>query len=244
MSNRVAAIVVNYNMPERADALAEAINRSAWPVDCILVDNGSDLVPPAKHTTFTIKKNCQTTRGWLTGVEYAKKLGDYFAYMFIITSAQFASGDPVAECAFLLTSDPNAAGAHAALTVGSTTAWKHMKNRHSGGNRQTWMIDNIASMYRADFFDAHPFDPRLIYGHGIDLEICYMARKENRSLWICEGAEVEKITDIGYTMQRMNMTADERNRKAMANMKEILVPQYGPDFWGFLTREHVTDELP
>ncbi len=54
-SNRVAAIVVNYNMVERADNIAEGIKKYVkWPVDVIVVDNGSDLKdsPPSKHTAI------------------------------------------------------------------------------------------------------------------------------------------------------------------------------------------------
>jgi hypothetical protein len=109
--------------------------------------------------------------------------------------------------------------------------------------RKTWMIDNIFSVWRADFFHRHPFDPALIYGHGIDLEICYHARKENRLIYICENAEVRKITDIGYTMNRMNMTADERRKNGYINMSEVLSKRYGFDFWNFLTRSYVTPDL-
>jgi hypothetical protein len=240
--NRVAAIVVNYNMPERADRLAEAIQKSKWPVDLILVDNGSDITAPSKYSTLTIEKNVQTTNGWLRGVDFAAEQFPYFAYMFIITSAEPASGDFVAACASVLAEDENAVGVHPALTIDSTTMWEHMKAR-GAGNRQTWMIDNICSMYRSDWFQEHRFDPDLIYGHGIDLEICYHARKEGRGLWITEGAQVRKITDIGYTMDRMNMTAEDRRRKAYANMTQVLSARYGAGYWQFLTNSHRTADM-
>ena len=250
---KVAAIITSYNMPERADKLAEAILASKWPCDLILVDNGSDIVAPSKYTTLRLEKNVQTTNGWLAGVKYAQEHDEYFAYMFIITSAEPVRGDMVSSCAGILDIDPEAVGVHPALTPDSTTIWEHMKAR-GGPFRRTWMIDNICSIYRTDFFNAHPFDPALIYGHGIDLEICYHARRENRRLWIAEGAQVRKITDIGYQLpvttngntvieNRMNMTANDRNHRAMENMREVLIPRYGPDFWGVLTREFVTDNL-
>lgn len=244
MSERVAVLIVNYNMPERADEIAAAVGRSSWPCDAILIDNGSDIMPPAKHTTLQLEKNVQTTRGWLAGLAYAREHGPYFAYMFCITSAEWMRGDPVAACAQVLADDPNAVGAHPALTPDSTTAWHHLKARGGAVLRPTWMIDNISSMYRADWFDAaQRFDPRLIYGHGIDLEACWMARKEGRGLWVTEAAGVRKITDIGYSMNRMNMTADERNRRANVNMREVLPARYGEAFWERLTTEYVTDTL-
>lgn len=242
MSKKVACVLVNYNMPERADALAEAVLSSRWDVDLVLVDNGSDIVKPAKNTTIRLPKNIQTTNGWLEGVRHARKMGNHFAYVFMITSAEPVSGDFISDCAELLANNENAVGAHPALTPDSTTLWEHMKYR-DGVNRRTWMLDNICSMYKADFFDAHPFDPDLIYGHGIDLEICYHARKEGRSLWIVESSQVKKVTDIGYSMRRMNMTAEERRRNGFANMSAILTQRYGPDFWNFLTRSYLPEGM-
>lgn len=77
-SKRVAAIVVNYNMVERANSIAEGIKKHVkWPVDVIVVDNGSDLKesPPSPHTAIRLEANVQTTNGWQMGIEYAKALG-------------------------------------------------------------------------------------------------------------------------------------------------------------------------
>lgn len=243
MIERIAAIIVSYNMPERADVLAEAVLASRYPVDLVLVDNGSDLIAPARHTTLRLEKNVQTTRGWLEGVEYAKELGPHLAYMFIITSAEPAQGDFVADCAELLAGTPQAVGVHPALTPDSTTMWEHMKARGGTAPRQTWMIDNICSMYRADWFENNSFNPALIYGHGIDLEICYKAREQWRTLWIVESSQVKKVTDIGYTMGRMNMSAEDRRRLSFANMTGVLSACYGAHYWDYLTRMYVTDAM-
>ena len=77
-SKRIAAIVVNYNMVERANSIAEGIKKHVkWPVDVIVVDNGSDLKesPPSPHTAIRLEANVQTTNGWQMGIEYAKALG-------------------------------------------------------------------------------------------------------------------------------------------------------------------------
>jgi hypothetical protein len=242
--NKVAALIVNYNMPERADTLAEKIKRQVFgPCDVFLLDNGSDLVAPAKNTTHRIEKNIQTTRGWLELIKDANMQDDYFAYWFLITSAEFVEGDPLSSMVKLLLDVPNAVGVHPALTPDSTTAWTHIKTR-SLPSRRTWMIDNIASLYRADWLRSIGyFDPELIYGWGIDLETCYLARKQGRSLWIDERVRVKKITDIGYTMGRMNMAAQERQDKATENMNTVLSGRYGPGWYEMMTKEYIDDDL-
>jgi GT2 family glycosyltransferase len=242
--DRVAVLIVNYNMPERTDALCEAISgRTKWPHDLCVIDNGSDQQPPSRYTMLRLPKNIQTTGGWLAGLNALKE--KYFAYWFIITSARIPDdqGDILTPMARLLMDDENAVGIHPSLTAESTTGWLHLKNRGTNAPRRTWMIDNIASLYRADWFDSiGRFDPAFIYAWGIDLETCYRARKQGRSLWVDDRVQVEKITNIGYTMNRMGMTAEERGRLAYANMMEVGKRKYGERFWELMTAEGVRDE--
>jgi hypothetical protein len=161
---KVAVIITNYNMPERTDNLCDMLALSDYPHNVIVVDNGSDIKPPSKHTTVRLDKNVQTTGGWLDGLD--SLTDDYFAYMFMITSAEIPRqvNDLIASLASVLHNDNNAVGVHPALTIDSTTAWDHLLDRGTNGIRQTWMIDNICSMYRADWFDSiGRFDPAMIY---------------------------------------------------------------------------------
>jgi len=102
------------------------------------------------------------------------------------------------------------------------------------------MIDNISSLYRADWFDENgQFDYRMLYAWGIDLEMSWKARDQGRSLWVCEDTRVKKVTDIGYTMDRMSMSADDRSRLASDNMREILYNKYGSNWNWKMRREFV-----
>lgn len=244
---RVAAFIVNYNMPERADALFEKLKKnSKWPLDIYLIDNGSDLKVPAKNTNVYIKKNVQTCRGWLEGLKMAKKSKvKYFAYMFLITSTSFIDEtDPLTPMVQFLVDNKNAVGIHPALTKESTTNWTHLVTRGLTEPRQTWMIDNIASLYRANWFDSIGwFDPKLIYAWGIDLETCYLARKAKKTIWVDERIKVTKITNIAYKMNRMNMTADNRSLLAGSNMKEILSQKYGGGYWERMTKDYITEQM-
>lgn len=243
MIDKVAVLIVNYNMPERADALYESLSRSGYPHDIIIVGNGSNLTRPSKYTTLQLDNNVQTTRGWLAGLESLKE--KYFAYMFVITSTEIPEqkNDLIASMASVLKDDSQAVGVHPSLTADSTTAWEHLKTTGTNKIRKTWMIDNIASMYRADWFDSvGRFDPELIYGWGIDIETCWKAREQNRTLWIDERIHVKKITDIGYKMKRMNMSADKRRKLAGDNMRDVLSRKYGDNWWMKLTEEYRSEQ--
>ena len=244
--NRIAAIITNYNMPERTDALVSYIKRNvkAYPVDVVVVDNGSDLVKPSKYTSVFLKQNRQTTGGWLAGLDSLTR--QYFGYWFLITSSEFTdkSFDPLMPMVAKLENDPQAVGVHNALTTDSTTAWEHLITRGGIGCRRTWMLDNISSLYRADWFDSiGRFDEHLIYGWGIDLETCYLARKQGRTLWVCEDAKVKKVTDIGYSMDRMNMTAERRCDLARCNMVDVLNKKYGSMGYHKIINDYIEDGM-
>lgn len=235
---RTAVIIPNYNMPERTDALVEYIMAHAKaPHDIIVVDNGSDLVHPSKYTNVRIKENRQTTFGWLEGLREAdlleKQKEAYFAYMIMITSTEFVerSGDPLTPLVELLVNDERAVAAHAALTPDSTSAlMDNMADRGTGMPRQTYLIDNIAALWRADFLNSiGRFREELTMGWGVLPETCWKARLNRRGLWIHEGILVKKVSDIGYTMNRMNMSAEERRVLASREADEVLAPIYGPD---------------
>lgn len=243
----VAAFIVNYNMPERAENLFQKLQKnSKWPLDIYLIDNGSDIKKPAQSSNVFIEKNVQTCRGWIKGLKVAKESKkEYFAYMFLITSTEFINDDDlITPMVKFLLKNKNAVGIHPALTKESTTNWTHLITREENKPRQTWMIDNIASIYRTDWFDSIGwFNPDLIYAWGIDLETCYIARKQGRTLWVDERVQVKKITNIGYKMNRMNMSANDRSRLANKNMTEVLSKKYGSNFWDKMTKDYVTEQM-
>ena len=93
------------------------------------------------------------------------------------------------------------------------------------------MIDNIAALWRADYLNSiGRFRKELTMGWGVLPEVCWMARRDRKTIWIHEGISVKKVSNIGYSMGRMNMTASERSRLAAAEARSVLEPIYGENF--------------
>jgi hypothetical protein len=167
----------------------------------------------------------------------AKRKEKYFAYWMMITSAHFPSGtntdqhDVLATIAKALEQNPNAVMVHPALTEQSTTQWNHMKSRGTEILRKTWMVDNIANLVRADWFDSiGRFDGELTYAWGIDVETSYKAREQHRDILIMQNVFVGKVTDIAYKMGRMNMKGTARRSGAREEVCNVYREKYG-DSW-------------
>ncbi len=224
MERSTVAVVTNYNMPERTDALVEHIHKHEG-CEVVVVDNGSDLCPPSKYTTVKLEKNIQTTGGWLEGLRFAK--GSDF-YWILGTSAEFTGKPVLADMLRCMELYSHCVGVHPALTKDSTTSWEHLKEIGTSGFRKVWMVDNIAALWRAKWFDeVGGFDPRFTYAWGPDLELAHLARSQERTLYVSEPAGIKKVTDIGYRMERMGMTAEERGARARANMWRVMTDKYG-----------------
>lgn len=247
--DRIALILTNYNMLEAVDAIASHVtNYVKWPLDMFIIDNGSNLTKPSKWSTLCLPNNIQTTRGWDAGFRLSDIVADshgesYFAYWVMITSLKFLpnSGDVLTPMAELMLSDSNIVGVHASLDENSTTAWKHLKNR-TNAPRQVWMLDNICTLWQADWFNSiGRFDTRMTYAWGVDLETSYLARKQGKRLYVHNEAVVYKETDIGYNMNRMGESADDRRKNAAQQMENILKEKYG-DNWSKIIREDYVED--
>jgi FkbM family methyltransferase len=247
-SKRVAFIITNYNMPERTDQIVENIRKKVkWPVDIIVVDNGSDLQKQSKYTTLRLEKNVQTTNGWLVGLQYAKSLAAarkicYFAYWIWITTCLYdeTQNDILTPLAQFLIDNPKAAGIGPALTKDSTTGWAHLKKVEGQSTpRRVKYVDELGVLWRASFFDSIGwFDPDELRGFGVDIETGYLARYSGRDVYVHDGVMVKKHSGIAYKMKRMNANAGKRGQLAIAEMHMCLKRRYTDDYYGALRTEN------
>ena len=240
-SNRVAAIIVNYNMVERADNIAEGIKKHVkWPVDVIVVDNGSDLKdsPPSKHTAIRLEANVQTTNGWLMGVEYAKALSHaygycYMAYWIWITTSEYVeTKDILTPMAEAMIADPKIAGVSPYLTSDSLPkTWPQLYKQKGTSNtdiKDVNFLDNLATLWRAEWFDSiGVFDPDELRGFGVDTENSYLARLSGRRVVVHQGVSIRKTSGVAYKMKRMNANAAKRGDVATKEMRNCLGFRYG-----------------
>jgi hypothetical protein len=241
--NKTAIVICSYNMPERTDKLVEHIHKTVKrPYDLLVVDNGSDLVPPSQYTNVPIPENVQTTNGFLAGLEHADMLDNYFAYWTIITSAAFIEEDdrdPLDELLSVLENDPLAFAVQPSIMFETDEAWAKWLRPRKDRPRRIWGIDYISTLFRAEYLNQiGRFRKELTMMWGVPGECNWKARKNGWHIYVHDGYSMLKETNIGYTMDRMNMTAEDRSRLASEESDEILTPIYGENYRGKFGREY------
>jgi hypothetical protein len=235
--HKTAIVICNYNMPERTDALAEHIYETVkLPYDLIVVDNGSDLVPPSKYSVVRLSRNVQTTNGFLAGLDYADEMGeDYFAYWMFITSAAFFRDDlrdPLEILMPVLESDLMAFAVQPSIKFNYKQAWSDvMSQRQTHKPRRVWGTDYISVLFSAEKLNSiGRYRKELTMMWGVPGECNWKARKNGWHIYIHDGYRMKKDTDVGYTMDRMGMTAKERRSLASAESDKVLEPIYGKNY--------------
>lgn len=232
MNNRVACIILNYNLRDRADALYRYLQeRAKWPADLVLVDNGSDRDYPAVYTSVRMKENVRTTHGWLMGARYADAIGytkhgePPFAYWFISASTEIVcKGDPVKKLVMpLLVCEYDAV--QPAFT-GEMKAWTHLKmsSKQTRGYDDAELIGPAAMFKRDAFWKLDLFNPYLTHSWGLDFQISNLLKDK---IAISYDVKLRVKENILYKKGLAGMTADERQHLASEEMNSVLESEYG-----------------
>lgn len=239
---RVAMMITNFNMPERTNQIVEHIKQHVkWPCDIIVVDNGSYLEKPSKYTNVTLNPNVQTLHGWNAGLSYADALAatsgkPYFGYWIWITSSEVpvGQGDILTPMMEFMLENEDAVMMSPALTLESTTTWNHLKTHNRTKPERVWMIDNLAALYRAEWLDSiGRLDRAQTFAWGVDLEASFIARAQGKHIYRDDRVMIQKVSQIGYRLNRMGMPEKERGKQARKQMKDTLTKKFGKNWYDY-----------
>lgn len=239
--DKIACIVLNYNMPESVDAIVKHFKQYvAHPHDLIVVENGSDKHAPTKHASIRLEKNVQITHGWLMGHAYAQALAHnsgehYLAYWFISTSMIFDQPvDYVAMMAEVLNVHQDAYAVTPAWVgkSGELKAWTHrLLEWNKTDEVEERIYPTAGCVHRAWMFDSFGgFDKRLTYNWGADIDLAFKAQLAGYTMYVHNGARIKIVENAGYKLKRMGMTADKRKQLSYQQMDEVMSEKW-PELW-------------
>lgn len=236
---KTGIVICSYNMPEYTDALVEHIRDTVkQPYALMVFDNGSDLVEPSKYTTYHEPANIQMVPGFMKALRVLTSDEALDAYWFITTSCRFDPEDRRDPLELLLERlrEPDTYAAQPSLII-DEGAWKDYLAPVTGAWREVHSLENNATAFRADNFDRlGRWREELIYGWGIAAESFYKAREAGLKSWSHDGYTMFKDTFVGYKMDRMNMTGEQRSELSSQRASDVLDPIYGHPWWKTLNR--------
>jgi GT2 family glycosyltransferase len=244
---KTAIIINSYNMVEWTDALVEHILETVkTPYDLYVHDNGSDLVEPSKYTNLFTEKNIQMVPGFLRALELVDETGiKYDYYWLITTSCRFTTTDkrdPLKLMLDVAENDPLTFLVHPALYI-DYGAWKQIMYPMTDGPRRVFGIEGVCPFYRASMFnELGRWRKELTYGWGMGPEMDFLARKHGWHIYVLDSYVMEKQSEVGYHMDRMNMEASERRTRAAEERDEILIPIYGENYLERFLNENISPE--
>lgn len=261
MSDRgkVAIIILNYNMKQIVSSHVTAIeNRFKELNDIFVVDNGSSSA--YRYTgsrdnviMLSLKHNVRTMHGFLMGIAYAKAYQltrpntHYSAYWFLTTSAELMpEGDDILLKAMTqMRRNDTKIGCISpawAATPGHSETHDAFIGRGTNTLRRTW-IGGFLSIWKADPFNEYlrkmtqsihiPDLNYLTHSWGADYALSAYFRAQGYGLYVDErfSQQLHVAENIGYTLGRMEMTANKRAGQARAEMKTILGDASGDQDW-------------
>ena len=71
------------------------------------------------------------------------------------------------------------------------------------------------------------------------METSYLARRDGKKLLLINDYQIRKISDIGYNMNRMNMSSNDRYKKARNQVDVHFKKKYGEKYNEILMNSYI-----
>jgi glycosyltransferase involved in cell wall biosynthesis len=226
--NKVAIILVNYNMKEKTEKIIKHLEKTIkQPYDLITVDNGSDEKEKI-NATINLKNNIHITNGILVALNYADTLETfnkekYFGYSIIDSNIEFVNDDDIlTSMVNTMKNDINIVGISPTLTQDSKTTWNIFKQDKNKEKENVYFIQDQFSLYRASWFNKNRYTSELKYGWGIDIETGYRAYRDHKKMLIDNSLVLKYNDSKNYSKKSNKEKGDDMNL--------YFIKKYGTDY--------------
>jgi hypothetical protein len=220
-------MIINYNMPEAVTEIIDSIH-SRIPHRWIVVDNGSDIVPPHPKTNVFVKENHQVMSGALAGLQ--EITSEYFWDFSTSMGPIRCDGDPIAEMLSGFEGHPEIVAIFPALS-GDIKSPTHTIYRQSDEHFSQVPIGAFDGMWRTDWLKSHL--DHAFTSWGVDIDLGYKARREGLTMWVNNHVVTELVERKGYP-ERRHVSEEQNNRDESERMNRILSQNYGDNWWDIM----------
>jgi glycosyltransferase involved in cell wall biosynthesis len=228
-SNRIAIILVNYNMKEKTEKIIKHLEKTIkQPYDLITIENGSDEKEKI-NAVINLQNNIHITNSLLLGLNYADTLEinnnfKYFGYSIIDSNIEFIDEtDILSSLVSTMKSNIDIVAVSPSLTTDSNISWNMFKITENKEKEKVYFIQDHFSLYRASWFNKiGRYNKELKYGWGIDIETGYKAYKDNKIVLLDNKLQLKYIGINNYNKIDNNMKGNHMNL--------YFIKTYGTDY--------------
>ena len=251
--------MVNYNMDHVIRQNVDYLNRVVeYPHDIFIFDQSSNdkyrFKPNAEDNVIQmdVNTNIYGVLGHNTCIQMANnyalwnKIDEYFAYLVCVTSGLMdpngnRTDDIFTPCIKFMEENEDAVMVQPAYHKNSNAMNVHLKNQGTGKLRQVQQLEYTCAVFRGDWFREIGYFTNGILVHGQDLWLSYLARLEEKTMWVHDGYDLYRDQDNGYNNDRVPETRDERTKKAMETLAPFGQAMLGSNWWHRMWYDHSTD---
>jgi hypothetical protein len=189
----------------------------------IVVDNGSDIVPPHPKTSVFVEKNNQVMSGALAGLDAIT--ADFFWDFSTSMSGFRYDSDPIEDMLSAF-KDENVVSVSPAFRAGAKAPTHKIYNQRPEHFHQI-PIGGFDGMWRTQWLKDHLDHRFTSWGHDIDLG--FQAHTEGKIILVDNYVTCEIVERKGYP-ERRRVSEEENNRVENERMNSILSEKYGADW--------------
>ena len=257
----IGMISVNFNMDHIMRQNIEYVRRCVKsPIDIFVLDQSSEekyrftSEDAVKNEVHLLQSNTNVHAGH--GFNLILQLADSYtayndlpAYDYYLVSVTSALMDPEGDrtddvftpCLEFLESNEDAVMCQPVYRADSDAANLHLFNQGTGKPRQVQHLEYCAALFRGDWFREIGGWAAEMKIHGHDLWFSYLARLDEKTMWVHEGVEIKRDQDNGYANERVGDSRMERANIAMQTFAPFAHAMLGPNWWPALWYQHSTD---
>lgn len=210
--------ILNHNLPDLTDNLVKWISKDNSVKEFIIIDNGSNMEPPAKSTTHKLEENIFFGGG--VNVIFDAFLQTDHEYLYILNNDLLVHNNFITKS--LRAAKQNDIAMYSPAVINASVEqchWKQMLNQGTDEVREVKWIDWQAPLLRRDLIEAiQTFPMELIYGWGLDFYSGMVAEDKGLKVGVDDNNTITHLNSQTFKQNKINIGVSEFCRLAEGNM--------------------------
>jgi hypothetical protein len=215
--------ILNHNLPTLTDNLVKWISKDPALTDLLVIDNGSNLEPPAKSTTHTLEENTFFGGGVNVILDYFLSTSE--EYVYILNNDLLVHNNFLTKS--LRAAKANNLAVYSPSVINASTDqchWKQMLNQGTDIVREVKWVDWQAPLLRRDLVEhIVQFPNQLHYGWGLDFYSGIVGEELGVKTGVDDNNTITHLNSQTFKQNKINIGVNEFCQAAEGNMNDFFL---------------------